>query len=186
MTPISLASAVTLTSTALRFAIAGAMLASLAPMSHAQQAPLAPTRVMLVATSNISRGKRTEVVRRAQRTPQNVILVDLTATPEDLAGAMALLQALRIQNGDQLPSDYRASPEVVRTRPTWPRSAYRAWLIEQLVRLRKATPARLADLGVVSAVQVTLPAAKGTVTSSDGARHLSYLGESVTTNGIPL
>lgn len=147
-----------------------ALLAVLAPVSAAQQAPATSTRVTLVASASVSRGKRIEVVRRAQGTPQNVIFVDRNATPEDLAGAMALLQALRIQNGDQLPSDFRASPEIVRTRPTWPQSAYRAWLIEQLVRLRKATPARLADLGIVSAVQVTLPAAKGTVTSSDGAQ----------------
>jgi hypothetical protein len=145
------------------------MLAGLAPMSAAQQAPDNPTRVTLVASNNISRGKRTEVVRRAQRTPQNVVFVDLNATPEDLSGAFALLQALRIQHGDQLQADFRASPEIVRHRPTWPQSAYRAWLIEQLLRLRKATPARLSDLGVVSAVQVTLPAAKGTVTSA-GAR----------------
>ena len=146
------------------------MLAVLASTSAAQQPPVSSTRVTLVASANVTRGKRTEVVRRAQQSPQNVILVDRNATPEDLAGAMALLQALRIQNGDQLQSDFRATPEVVRTRPTWPQSPYRAWLIEQLVRLRKATPARLADLGVVSAVHVTLPAGNGTITSSGGAR----------------
>jgi hypothetical protein len=146
------------------------MLAVLASTSAAQQQPVSSTRVTLVASSNVSRGKRTEVVRRAQLTPQNVILVDRNATPEDLAGAMAMIQALRIQNGDQLQSDFRATPELVRTRPTWPLSPYRAWLIEQLVRLRKAAPTRLADFGVVSAVQVTLPAANGTITSSGGSR----------------
>ena len=141
-----------------------------APPSHAQQAPVEATRVTLVSSANISRGKRTEVVRRAQRTPQNVIYLDLNATPEDLAGALALLQALRIQYGDQLQSDLRARPELVRHRPSWQQSAYRTWLIEQLVRLRKAPPAVVADLGVVSAVQVTIPAAKGTVTSAGGGR----------------
>ena len=169
MTSTSLESALPMT-TAKRLVLGIVMLAVLASMSAAQQAPVNSTRVTLVASANVTRGKRTEVVRRAQQSPQNVILVDRNATPEDLAGAMALLQALRIQNGDQLQSDFRGTPEVVRTRPTWPQSSYRAWLIEQLVRLRKTTPTRLADLGVVSAVQITLPAANGTITGAGGAR----------------
>ena len=169
MTSISLESAHTMTTTC-RLVLVIVMLAVLAPTSAAQQVPVNSTRVTLVASSNITRGKRTEVVRRAHQAPQNVIFVDRNATPEDLAGAMALVQALRIQNGDQLESDFRATPEVVRTRPTWPQSLYRAWLIEQLVRLRKAAPTRLADLGVVSAVHVTLPPANGTVSSSGGTR----------------
>jgi hypothetical protein len=169
MTSHSLESALPMT-TVHRLVLVIAMLAMFAPPSAAQQAPVNSARVTLVVSSDVSRGKRTEVVRRAQQMPQNVILVDRNATPEDLAGAMALLQALRIQHGDQLQSDFRATPEVVRTRPTWPQSPYRAWLIEQLVRLRKATPTRLADLGVVSAVHITLPPANGTVSSSGGTR----------------
>ena len=167
MTPNARAFAMT---SAGRLVMAIVTLAGFATMSAAQQAAVSSTRVTLVASASVSRDKRIEVVRRAQRTPQNVIFVDANATPEDLAGAMALLQALRIQYGDQLQSDLRAAPEIVRTRPTWPQSAYRTWLIEQLVRLRKATPSRLGDLGVVSAVQVTLPAANGTITSAGGAR----------------
>lgn len=136
----------------------------------AQQGPLGPTRVTLVASASVSRGNRTEVVRRAQLNPQNVVFVDQNATPEDLAGALAMMQALRIQYGDQLQSDFRARPEVVRPRPTWPQSPYRTWLIEQLVRLRRAAPAPVSNLGVVSAVQITLPAGKGTVSSSKGER----------------
>ena len=146
-----------------------ALLAAWPRAGDAQQAPLGPTRVTLVASNNVARGARTEVVRRAQQTPQNVIFVDQNATPEDLAGAIAMIQALRIQHGDQLPFDVRARPEVVRQRPTWQQSEYRTWLIEQLVRLRKAPRAPLTDLGVVGAVQVTVPAARGTVTSG-GAR----------------
>ena len=147
-----------------RLAVVIALLVLVSPSSKAQQNSPGSTRVTLVARAITVRGQRTEVVRRTQRTPQNVVYVDQNATPEDLAGALALLQALRIQNGDQLESDFRARPEVVRTRPTWPQSAYRQWIIEQLVRLRTATPATHGDLGVVSAVQVTLPAAKGTIT----------------------
>ena len=169
MTPTSLEPASPMT-TAYRLVLVMTMLAVLAPPSAAQHVPVGSTRVTLVASAGVSRDKRTEVVRRAQRTPQNVIFVDANATPEDLAGAVALFQALRIQYGDQLQADFRATPDVVRTRPTWPQSAYRAWLIEQLVRLRKSTPSKLGDLGVVSAVQVTLPSAKGTVTSPGGAR----------------
>ena len=147
---------------AVAFAIA--LLALLAPTIEAQQAAPGSTRVTLVARAPSARGQRTEVVRRAQLTPQNVVYVDQNATPEDLAGALALLQALRIQNGDQLQSDFRARPELVRTRPTWTQSSYRQWIVAQLVRLRTAAPTAHGSLGVVSAVQVTLPAGKGTVT----------------------
>jgi hypothetical protein len=146
-------------------ALAIALLAILSNASEAQQSPPGSARVTLVARAPTARGQRTEVVRRAQRTPQNVVFVDQNATPEDLAGALALLQALRIQYGDHLQADFRARPEMVRTRPSWPQSSYRNWIIEQLVRLRSAALAAHGDLGVVSAVQVTLPAAKGTVTA---------------------
>jgi hypothetical protein len=152
-------------------AVAIALLAVLSPASEAQDAPPAPIRVTLVARapsqfpSASARGQRTEVVRHAERTPQNVVFVDQNATPEDLAGALALLQALRIQNGDELQSDFRARPEMVRTRPSWAQSPYRNWIIQQLVRLRSAAPSAHGDLGVVTAVQITLPAAKGTVTA---------------------
>ena len=146
-------------------ALAIAMLTVLPLSSEAQQVSTASARVTLVLRPPAARGQRTEVVRRAQRTPQNVVFVDQNASPEDLAGAIALLQALRIQDGDRLQTDFRARPEVVRTQPTWPKSTYRDWIIEQLVRLRSAAPAAHGDLGVVSAVRVTLPAAKGTVTA---------------------
>lgn len=147
-----------------------ALLAVLPSRSSAQQGPLPPIRVTLVASASVSRGGRTEVVRRAQLTPQNVVFVDQNATPEDLAGALAMLKALRIQHGDHLQSDFRARPEVIRQRATWAQSAYRAWLIEQLIRLRKAAPASLGNLGVVSAVKITLPAGSGTVSGPIGAR----------------
>lgn len=150
------------------FIVLIALLAALPRGSGAQQGPFGPTRVTLVASATVTRVNRTEVVRRAQHTPQNVVFVDQNATPEDLAGALAMIKALRIQFGDFLQSDFRAKPETVRQRPTWAQSAYRTWLIEQLVRLRKAAPAPLSDLGVVSAVQVTLPAGNGRVSS--GAR----------------
>jgi hypothetical protein len=148
-----------------RLTVAITLLAVLSSASEAQQSAPASTRVTLVARAPAARGQRTEVVRRAQQTPQNVVFVDQNATPEDLAGALALLQALRIQNGDELQSDFRARPEMVRTRPSWAQSPYRDWIIEQLVRLRSAAPSAHGDLGVVSAVQITLPAAKGTVTA---------------------
>ncbi len=81
-----------------------------------------------------------------------------------------MIKALRIQHGDRLQFDFRARPEHIRQRPTWPQSTYRAWLIEQLARLRRATPAPLGDFGVVSAVQITLPAGHGTVSSANSTR----------------
>lgn len=170
MTSTTIKSVPTMTRNSRIFIVLTALLAVLPRGSSAQQGPLGPTRVTLVASAAVSRGKRTEIVRRAQHTPQNVVFVDQNATPEDLAGALAMIKALRIQFGDFLPSDFRAKPETVRQRPDWVQSAYRTWLIEQLVRLRKAAPAPLSDLGVVSAVQITLPAGNGTVSSSNGAR----------------
>lgn len=115
-------------------------------------------RVTLVAGASPSRGGRTEVVRRAQRSPMNIVIVAANATADDLAGALALLNTLRARYGDALTSDLRARPDVVRHGPGWEGSAYRSWLVEQLVRLRKAPEITLDDLGTVKAVQIALPA----------------------------
>jgi hypothetical protein len=148
------------------------LLASVAlALPAAPQAPqIGSVRVTLVAGPSPSKGGRTELVRRAQRTPTNVVIVDKNATAEDLAAALAMLNALRAQFGDSLTTDFRARPDVVRPGPTWQKSAYRSWLIEQLVRLRTATPAVIADLGLVRSVQIALPAPRGTI-SGDGAQH---------------
>src|SRR5262245_43440144 len=168
MTFTSLTSALTVTST--RITLAVGLLVVLAPGSEAQRPTPGPARVTLVASANVSHGKRTEVVRRAQRSPQNVVLVDVNATAEDLAGALAMVQALRFQFGDSLTADVRARPEAVRHSPTWQQSEYRKWLVQQLVRLRQARPSQVSDLGVVSAVQITLPFTGGTITSMGPAR----------------
>ena len=133
------------------------------------QSPLDAIRVTLVAGPSPSKGGRTEVVRRAERAPRDVVIVDMNATAEDLAAALAMINALRSQFGDSLTSDFRARPDVVRPGPTWQKSSYRSWLVQQLVRLRTAPPAQLADLGTVRAVQITLPASRGVITT-DGAR----------------
>lgn len=131
----------------------------------AQSPQLGSVRVTLVAGPSPSKGGRTELVRRAQRTPVNVVIVDKNATAEDLAAALATLNALRAQFGDSLTTDFRARPDVARPGPKWQKSAYRSWLIEQLVRLRSATPTTIADLGLVRSVQIILPGPRGTVTS---------------------
>ncbi len=128
------------------------------PVAAQQAIPVGAVRVTLVTGPSPSRGGRTEVVRRAQRSPMNIVIVDRNATADDLAGALALLNALRAQYGDALSSDLRARPDVVRHGPRWEGSAYRAWLVEQLARLRKAPDVSLDDLGTVKTVQITLPA----------------------------
>lgn len=132
-------------------------------------APLGAARVTLVTGMSPSRG-RVEVVRRAQRAPRNLVLVDRNATAEDLAGALAMVTALRTQYGDRLASDIRARPEAVRPGPNWQRSAYRTWLVAQLARLRAAPDGRVSDLGIVKAVQVTLPAPGGGAVVPSGTR----------------
>jgi hypothetical protein len=140
-----------------------AMLLLAHPSSAQQASPASPMRITLVAGPSPTRGARVEVIRRAQRQPANVVIVDRNATAEDLAAALAMMNALRQQDGDSLASDFRARPDVVRPGRTWTNSRYHKWLIEQLVRLRTAQAAKLADLGVVRSVDVFLPAVKGTV-----------------------
>jgi hypothetical protein len=146
-----------------------AMLA-LASAAGAQSPQLDAIRVTLVAGPSPSKGGRTEVVRRAERVPRDVVIVDKNATAEDLAAALAMINALRSQFGDGLTSDFRARPEVVRPGPTWQKSSYRSWLVQQLVRLRNAAPAELADLGTVRAVQITLPASRGVISTDDARK----------------
>jgi hypothetical protein len=147
-----------------------AITSAVMPLPAQETEPLGAARVTLVAGPAPSRGGRTEVVRRAQRTPQNLVLVDRNATAEDLAAALGMITALRAQYGDALTSDIRARPETVRPGPNWQRSAYRTWLIELLARLRTAPPGSVSDLGIVKAVQITLPAPSGVASESPGGR----------------
>ena len=143
---------------------------ALAPVADAQATQLGAIRVTLIAGASPSRGGRTEVVRRAQRAPRDVVIVDKNATAEDLAAAFAMINALRTQFGDSLTSDLRARPDVVRPGKKWDRSDYHSWLIEQLARLRSAKPADFLEFGTVRAVQITLPAPRGAITSDGGRK----------------
>jgi len=157
--------------TSVRYLLAFAAITSaVTPLPAQETEPLGAARVTLVAGTAPTRGGRTEVVRRAQRTPQNLVLVDRNATAEDLAAALVMINALRMQYGDTLTSDFRARPETVRPGPTWQQSAYRTWLVTQLVRLRAAPQAGVSDLGVVKAVQITLPAPSGGASTTPAGR----------------
>ena len=136
------------------------LLAAVSPALAQQATTLGPARVTLVAGPSPSRGARVEVVRRSARSPQNVIIVDRNATADDLVAALAMINAMRSQQGDALTHDFRARPDVVRHGPRWQESEYRAWLVDQLVRLRQAPQRAMSDLGVVRSVQITLPAPK--------------------------
>jgi len=134
-------------------------LACITPAVGAQQpAPLGSALVTLIAGPSPSRGTRTEVVRRAQRAPQNLVIVDKNATAEDLAAALAMINGLRARYGDSLTNDFRARPASMRVGPTWHKSNYRTWLVQQLVRLRSAPQGSFPTFGVVRSVQITLPA----------------------------
>ena len=119
--------------------------------------PTGTMRVTLVAGLSPSKGGRTEVARRAQLAPKNIVIVDLNATADDLAAALATLRAMRAQFGDTSSSDLRARPETIRLGPAFKDGPYRKWLQEQLLRLRRAPVTDVADLGRVQAVQITLP-----------------------------
>jgi hypothetical protein len=157
--------------TSLRYLLAlVAIAAAVTPLPAQETAPLGAARVTLVAGTAPSRGGRIEVVWRAQRTPRNLVLVDRTATAEDLAAALAMINALRTRYGDTLTSDLRARPEAVRPGSNWNRSPYRTWLVQQLARLRTAPLGNVPDLGRVRTVQITLPAPTGAFTTSGGGR----------------
>ena len=72
------------------------------PIGAQQPATLGAARVTLVAGPSPSKGGRTEVVRRAGRSPQNIVIVSTNANADDLAGALALVNALRVEYGDAL------------------------------------------------------------------------------------
>ena len=137
--------------------LVGALLPTGGPLRAQQQAPLGLTRVTLVAGPAPTRGGRTEVLRRAGRSPQNVVIVSTNASADDLAGALALVNALRTTYGDASSADYRARPETIRHGTNWQDSEYRKWLQEQLVRLRKASEVDLGELGFGKAVRIMLP-----------------------------
>ena len=135
----------------------GALAAATGPLDAQPPAPFGPTRVTLVAGPAPTKGGRTEVLRRAGRSPQNVVIVSTNANADDLAGALALVNALRTTYGDASSTDYRARPETIRHGTNWQDSEYRKWLQEQLVRLRKAQEVDLGELGFGKAVRITLP-----------------------------
>jgi hypothetical protein len=141
---------------------------SSAPIAAQQTLP--PAKVTLIAGMTPSKGARTEVVRQAQRLPQNVVIVDRNASAADLAAALAMVNALRLQHGDSLSHDFRARPDHVTHGEGREESAYRKWLNEQLVRLRSAPERDLQPFGVVKTVRITLPPPTGTVTTAGTGR----------------
>ena len=143
-----------------------AMLATASLSADAQLPAVGAARVTLVSGPPLSKGARTEVLRRAERVPQNVVIVDWNAGADDLAGALALLNALRTQHGDVLTQDYLARPETVKHGPSWKDSAYRKWLHDQLKRLRESPLRGFADFGTVRAVHITLPAQGGAISGN--------------------
>lgn len=136
----------------------GALVTTALPLDAQQPVPTGASLVTLVAGPSPSKGGRTEVIRRASRSPQNVVIVSTNANADDLAGALALVNALRVTYGDAPSADYRARPETIRHGANWQDSEYRKWLQEQLVRLRKAPDVDLGEFGFGKAVRIMLPA----------------------------
>src|SRR5688572_6778170 len=140
------------------------------PGTAATQTVAAPgaVRVTLVAGPATARGGRTEVVRYARLTPRNVIIVDRNATAEDLGAALALFNALRARFGDSLESDLRAQPQTFRPGAAWHKSEYRAWLIQQLTRLRASPVVSTSLFGMARAVHITMPSVKAAPVPTEG------------------
>lgn len=119
--------------------------------------PLGPIRVALILR-DAEGTAGTEVVRRKQRKPKDIVLVGRDAKAKDLAAALDLISALRVQLGDSLTKDVRAIVGSYALPVEWDKSPYRSWLDEQLVRLRAAPVRLVRDLGSARVVQITLPA----------------------------
>lgn len=148
--------------------LVGAMLPGDMTLEAQQPPPLNAARVTLITGDAPSKGGRTEVVRQARGEPQNVVVVDRNASADDLAAALAIVNAMRAQHGDSLIHDFRARPDRVKHGALVSGSDYRKWLNDQLVRLRKAPDRELGLFGVVKAVQITLPPPAGSVANPAG------------------
>lgn len=122
---------------------------------------LGPIRVTLVTGIALRKGGRVEVVRSVSHGPRNLVLVAPDATPCDLAAALSLMSALRLQYGDSPAADLRAVPTLVQPTPRFAGSPYDTWLGEQLTRLRNSALRQVDGIGIARAVQVTLPAPRG-------------------------
>ena len=142
--------------------------AALAPLHAQPSRGLGDATVTLVAGTAPLRGGRVEVVRRASRSPQNVVIVDRKATAEDLAGAIVMINELRIAHGDSLTMDFRARAVSVQPGPGWQNSPYRGWITAQLARLRSAPEKPVPGLGVVRAIRITLPPPKAGLIANGG------------------
>ena len=127
---------------------------------------LGPIRVTLVSGPTVKDGNRIEVVRRANRSPRDLVIVGASATPEDVAAALQLISGLRLQYGDSLTADLSASPQSFRTGAEWAGSPYEQWIRAQLVRLSAAREQQFVGYGTVRAVAITLPAPRGRFTKT--------------------
>ena len=123
------------------------------------QAANAPefTTVTLVSTSNLPRGAKVVVERRAALDPRDVILVDLDrATPGDLAAAVQTLAALDQRASEHAGSSLRASPKSYTPPPGFERSRFGREMKLGLVRLLAAPDTTVAGIGRVRSVAITV------------------------------
>lgn len=122
---------------------------------------LGPIRITIISGPTSQTGNRVEVVRRANRSPRDIVVVAANATAEDVAAALQLISGLRLQYGDSLTTDLRASPQSFRPGADWAGSPYQKWIRAQLVRLKTARERRVSEYGTVRLVAITLPAPRG-------------------------
>ena len=128
------------------------------------QAPSGPIRVSLILPNGRSQ-IQTEVVRRQNRNPRDVVLLGDSATARDLAAALNLMSALRARFGDRLSQDIRAAVDSYILPADWEGSPYHVWLEAQLARLRSAPERSVRDIGTARVVHITLPAPTGRFTA---------------------
>jgi hypothetical protein len=135
-----------------------------APRLPAQQAqaPVRPTRVPVTVAlvDSLPAGAPFRILRRADATPRDVILLAAVASADDLSGAVKELLLMRRLQGDTA----RATGVMRVRRPQGgpPAQAQRyPWTARVLNDLRTAPRMPVSDLGMVPALEIWLPPQRG-------------------------
>jgi hypothetical protein len=113
--------------------------------------------VTLVAKSNLPRGAKVVVERRASMDPRDVIFIDLDrASPHDLAAAVQTLAALRRRAGDDPKATVRASPASYTPPPSFENSHFGRQMKAAIARLLIAPETTVAGVGRARSVAITV------------------------------
>jgi hypothetical protein len=111
--------------------------------------------VVIVTGSPLPAGKRAMVLVRRSTIPREVVVLDSSATAEDLAASMQTLRALEVSlPPDGLQRDIRAFPSRFVPRQEWETTHKRRYA-KQVNDLRRASRRNIPGLGTLRAIEGT-------------------------------